>query len=139
MPLRYCRMDKVCSVKRKQKIFCVKNGRFPHHFNKKRKDLRRGLFFFGRDDRIRTCGLCVPNATLYQAEPHPVIKIFYHIFIHLSTDYGSVLFPQALLLPMLHNASTSFFISSVVLYGPTLILTAPDFHVPILLCARPAQ
>lgn len=25
----------------------------------------------GRDDRIRTCGLCVPNATLYQAEPHP--------------------------------------------------------------------
>ena len=28
---------------------------------------------YGRDDRIRTCGLCVPNATLYQAEPHPVI------------------------------------------------------------------
>ena len=26
---------------------------------------------YGRDDRIRTCGLCVPNATLYQAEPHP--------------------------------------------------------------------
>ena len=25
----------------------------------------------GRDDRIRTCGLCVPNATLYQTEPHP--------------------------------------------------------------------
>ena len=26
---------------------------------------------YGRDDRIRTCGLCVPNATLYQTEPHP--------------------------------------------------------------------
>ena len=26
--------------------------------------------FLGRDDRIRTCGLCVPNAALYQAEPH---------------------------------------------------------------------
>ena len=24
----------------------------------------------GRDDRIRTCGLCVPNAALYQTEPH---------------------------------------------------------------------
>ena len=26
--------------------------------------------FYGRDDRIRTCGLCVPNAALYQTEPH---------------------------------------------------------------------
>ncbi len=25
---------------------------------------------FGRDDKIRTCGLCVPNAALYQTEPH---------------------------------------------------------------------
>ena len=24
--------------------------------------------FYGRGSRIRTCGLCVPNATLYQAE-----------------------------------------------------------------------
>ena len=24
----------------------------------------------GRDDRIRTCDLCVPNAALYQTEPH---------------------------------------------------------------------
>ena len=31
-------------------------------------------FIFGRDDRIRTCGLCVPNATLYQTEPHPVTQ-----------------------------------------------------------------
>jgi hypothetical protein len=26
----------------------------------------------GRDDWIRTSGLCVPNAALYQAEPRPV-------------------------------------------------------------------
>ena len=32
----------------------------------------------GRDDRIRTCGLCVPNATLYQAEPHPVLSEHYY-------------------------------------------------------------
>ena len=31
-------------------------------------------FQLGRDDRIRTCGLCVPNATLYQTEPHPVTQ-----------------------------------------------------------------
>ena len=24
-----------------------------------------------RGDKIRTCDLCVPNAALYQAEPHP--------------------------------------------------------------------
>ena len=29
--------------------------------------------FFNRRDRIRTCDLCVPNAALYQAEPHAVI------------------------------------------------------------------
>ena len=27
----------------------------------------------GRDDKIRTCGLCVPNAALYQTEPHLVL------------------------------------------------------------------
>lgn len=27
--------------------------------------------FFGRGERIRTSGLCVPNAALYRAEPHP--------------------------------------------------------------------
>ncbi len=27
-----------------------------------------------RGDRIRTCGLVVPNDALYQAEPHPVVK-----------------------------------------------------------------
>ena len=39
-----------------------------------KKTALRRFFYFGRDDRIRTCGLCVPNATLYQAEPHPVTQ-----------------------------------------------------------------
>ena len=38
------------------------NGYFP---------LMRQPLYSGRDDWIRTSGLCVPNATLYQAEPHP--------------------------------------------------------------------
>ena len=28
------------------------------------------VVYIGRGDRIWTCDLCVPNATLYQAEPH---------------------------------------------------------------------
>ena len=28
------------------------------------------LFHYSRRDRIRTCGLYVPNVALYQAEPH---------------------------------------------------------------------
>jgi hypothetical protein len=35
------------------------------------KNLRR----FGRDDWIRTSDLCVPNAALYQTEPHPEADI----------------------------------------------------------------
>ena len=31
-----------------------------------------GLFVCGRSDRIRTCGLLVPNQAHYQAVPHPV-------------------------------------------------------------------
>ena len=27
--------------------------------------------YIGRDDRIRTCGILVPNQALYQTEPHP--------------------------------------------------------------------
>ena len=30
-----------------------------------------GLFVCGRSDRIRTCGLLVPNQAHYQAVPHP--------------------------------------------------------------------
>ena len=32
------------------------------------------MFINGRDDWIRTSGLCVPNAALCQAELHPVVK-----------------------------------------------------------------
>ena len=31
-----------------------------------------GPYIFGRDERIRTSGLSVPNAALHQTEPHPV-------------------------------------------------------------------
>ena len=33
--------------------------------------VRFGQLSGGRDDWIRTSDLCVPNAALYQAEPHP--------------------------------------------------------------------
>ena len=33
-----------------------------------------GLFVCGRSDRIRTCGLLVPNQAHYQAVPHPATK-----------------------------------------------------------------
>ena len=36
----------------------------------KRKGLDTSSPFCGRGDRIRTCGLYVPNVALYQAEPH---------------------------------------------------------------------
>ena len=45
----------------------------------------------GRDDRIRTCGILVPNQALYQTEPHPVVlfsqqrELLYNIIPVLST------------------------------------------------------
>ena len=39
-----------------------------------------GGVFVGRGDRIRTCGLCVPNAALYQTEPHLVILLNFAIY-----------------------------------------------------------
>ena len=36
-------------------------------------------FFIGRGDRIRTCGLCVPNAALYQTEPRLEVNVDYYI------------------------------------------------------------
>ena len=44
----------------------------------------------GRDDRIRTCGILVPNQALYQTEPHPVAvsqqrDLLYTIISALST------------------------------------------------------
>ena len=32
-----------------------------------------GLMISGRDDRIRTCGLFVPNEARYQTVPHPAV------------------------------------------------------------------
>ena len=37
---------------------------------KRRRGRSKGPSSSGRDDRIRTCDLCVPNAALYQTEPH---------------------------------------------------------------------
>ena len=39
-----------------------------------RKRRRLPPFSIGRGDKIRTCGLYVPNVALYQTEPHLVIK-----------------------------------------------------------------
>ena len=39
-------------------------------------ELKNGKFWYknGRSERIRTSGLCVPNAALYQAEPRSDFK-----------------------------------------------------------------
>ena len=44
------------------------------HYNSDRKKAgtQVPLLFCGRSDRIRTCGLLVPNQAHYQAVPHPV-------------------------------------------------------------------
>ena len=44
--------------------------------NKVLVTMRDEHFLFGRDDGIRTHGLCVPNAALYQTEPHLDIKFY---------------------------------------------------------------
>ena len=44
-------------------------------FVKKSEQAIHSLLRRGRDDKIRTCGLCVPNAALYQTEPHPVKQV----------------------------------------------------------------
>ena len=43
----------------RQERISLKNDKFPSKL----------VVFLGRGDRIRTCGLCVPNAALYQTEP----------------------------------------------------------------------
>ena len=43
----------------------------------------------GRDDRIRTCDLCVPNAALYQTEPHLDTSILIDLYI-ISRDFRFV-------------------------------------------------
>ena len=44
----------------------------------------------GRGDRIRTCGLCVPNAALYQTEPHLVILSFICDYDIIMKYFGKV-------------------------------------------------
>ena len=91
-PLAFARFAvRICSPAKagqiRQDSSPAPHGSHPLNLNQKTKNpSHEGFLLFGRDDRIRTCGLCVPNATLYQAEPHPVTKIYYHIFFHLSTD-----------------------------------------------------
>ena len=36
----------------------------------KKTDTFVSVFYSGRGDRIRTCGILVPNQALYQTEPH---------------------------------------------------------------------
>ena len=44
-----------------------------------------GLFVCGRSDRIRTCGLLVPNQAHYQAVPHPVFAYLIQRIIYFTT------------------------------------------------------
>ena len=67
----------------------------PILFKKQNAASKRRCFAFGRDDRIRTCGLCVPNATLYQTEPHPVTQnILPHFFefVYCPAQYFTCFF-----------------------------------------------
>ena len=42
--------------------------------NRSKEYIRKPMQELGRDDWIRTSDLCVPNAALYQAEPHPELE-----------------------------------------------------------------
>ena len=44
------------------------------------------LLFYGRGDGIRTRDLCVPNAALYQTEPHPD-KRYIKLYIGILKEY----------------------------------------------------
>ena len=52
-----------------ESFFTVKSAETKTGRNKSR------LFWFGRSDRIRTCGILVPNQALYQLS-HTPMKIF---------------------------------------------------------------
>ena len=57
-------------------FFALKFGYSIETKNPNASPLRKvfGLFVCGRSDRIRTCGLLVPNQAHYQAVPHPATK-----------------------------------------------------------------
>ena len=56
--------------------------------HEKQKPLNRAALKY-RDDRIRTCGLLVPNEALYQAEPHPDIEVYeiHSFYIVIPSDF----------------------------------------------------
>ena len=52
-------------------------------------------FFYGRGDKIRTCGPYVPNVVLYQTEPHlDATHIVYHDFGNLSSIFCKTKFSK---------------------------------------------
>ncbi len=53
-------------------------------FETKKHWTQKNPVFFSRSDRIRTCGLCVPNAALYQTEPR-----FVNLYKPLNRDCKS--------------------------------------------------
>ena len=57
-------------------FFALKFGYSTETKNPNASPIRKvfGLFVCGRSDRIRTCGLLVPNQAHYQAVPHPATK-----------------------------------------------------------------
>ena len=44
---------------------------------------------YGRNDRIRTCGLTVPNRALYQAELHSGDTRYYNTRLRVSSNAGN--------------------------------------------------
>lgn len=51
--------------------------------------------FYGRGDKIRTCGPYVPNVVLYQTEPHlDATHIVYHDFGNLSSIFCKTKFSK---------------------------------------------
>jgi hypothetical protein len=55
---------------------------------KKSSQAMQSLRRTGRGDRIRTCGLFVPNEALYQAEPH--LDVLLLSFVTASLVYRSM-------------------------------------------------
>ena len=54
--------------------------------NKKRSLITNSSFGYGRDDKIRTCGLFVPNEARYRAALHPVYLTWQRYNFYLKSD-----------------------------------------------------
>lgn len=71
-----------------------------------RKFPETACFFYGRGDKIRTCGPYVPNVVLYQTEPHlDATHIVYHDFWNLSSVFCKTKFSKV---------SRSYFAENIV-------------------------